>query len=111
MRPEFWCNVAKQLKPWALVFVRDIAMEWCADLIVVDVGSGWAKVKLRSHTVFDTSTVDVPQGKAADHVIRFAGPVHKFQVVRLSDKQLLKEGMSKSEAGAWLSQYLNTIAA
>lgn len=111
MRAEFWCNVAKQLRPWALVFVRDIAMEWCAELIVVDVGAGWAKVKLRSHTVFDTTPIEVPAGRVADHEIRFAGPVHKFQVVRISDKQLLKEGMSKAEAGAWLAQYLNTISA
>lgn len=111
LKPEFWCNVAKQLKPWALVFVRDIAMEWCANLIVADVGAGWAKVRVISHTVFDTTAIAVPAGKAGDHIITFAGPVRKFQVVRISDKQMLKDGMSKAEANAWLGQYLNTIAA
>jgi hypothetical protein len=111
LKPEFWANVAKRLTPWDLVFVRDVAMEWCADLVVMDVGPGWALVKLRAHTVFDTAPVDVPQGRAADHVIKFAGPVRKYEVIRLSDKQSLKFGMSKTQAQAWLAEYLNTIAA
>ena len=121
LRPEYWCNVLKlptgELRPWDRVVVRDEAFDWCAELVIVDTGSGWAKVKTVTHTVFDhlgdahLGELARASDKTTEYEIKYAGPIDKHVVIRLADKQKLKNGMSKVEAHVWLNSYLRTIEA
>jgi hypothetical protein len=101
LQPVFWSHVAARLRPTDRVEVHAEDGSWFAELAVRDAGHLHAKlVPLR---VFEFDAIE-PQASSADHEVCWKGPHHRWAVMRLSDRQLVKsECASREEAQMWLA--------
>ena len=107
--PAYWAHVSAKFKPCDIIEIHAEDGAYYGRLLVQDAGKLYAKVAKLEHVELDK--VDVVQGGVAlvGHEVKWRGPIHKWCVVRGID--VLKEGMQKSEAIAWLGQYGKTLAA
>lgn len=113
MRPDYWSHVAKQLRPWHRIEVRDAGFEWCAELVVRDCGQNWAKVELVSFQEFgakaQAAAVKAPETLDFEVVRRGRAG---WSVKRVSDHAVMVEDLpTRDDANAWLQRHLGQIAA
>jgi hypothetical protein len=119
LKPEYWSHVSRQpiaFKAFDRIEARSEDGTWLAELLILDAGDNWAKVKLLN--VWDLAA-DVPQETSVipdfDHPgydVRWRGPVALWGVVRLDDKVVLVTGLkAKDDAKLWLSKHLQKVAA
>lgn len=110
--PGYWAHVAaaRKLRVNDVFEVRCETGEWMLDLIVIEAGTRFARVKV-------LRTVDVDQPSEADTTlstvkVEFKGPVKKHCIIRLSDREIIKEGISaKSDAIREAFEYEQRLAA
>lgn len=113
LRPAYWANI-KALKPGADILVTREDGAWQAVLYVDRVGQGFASVLMKHFYDLNALRGEAAKLPAAqdDFQVEWKGPVHKHRIVRLSDKRVLKEGISTmDEANQWLRDYRRTLAA
>ena len=97
LKPEYWTHVAKQLKPGTIIQAVPEDGLWFAEFYVVAASRTWAKVSLlRFHELSEIATPDVVD-KGAEYKVEWGGAVHKWRLVRLSDKQVIKKEMQSKE--------------
>lgn len=110
---EFWVHVAKDMKPRHEVVVWAHDLSWRADLVVIDAGPLWAKVKILQRWDFEKilAAYSVPVPETADYEIKHRAS-RKWCVMRLSDnKPVIEDLASKDDAALWLTNHLQKIAA
>lgn len=108
LRPEYWANI-KQLRTNAHIYVDAEDGSWWAELKVIKVAQGYAKVHLLRHIELAAASADpsVPDG----YEIQFRGQIVKHRVVRLKDGHVLKQGLdSEDDARQWLRDYKRMLA-
>ena len=106
---EYWAHVAPQLKPGDLVHVFPEDGTFWAEILVLAVSRAAAQVKvLRDYTL--TSKAEAPE-ENAEFELKFAGPVAKWRVIRLSDGEVMKDGMTKEEGQKYLDAHIKAMAA
>lgn len=109
MRPEYWASI-KQLKAGCRIWVIAEDESYWAELLVRKVGQGYAKVQALRSGALQEPVVELPEGEGYE--IQFRGAIIKHRVVRLSDKQVLKQGLDTyEEAAAWLRDHKRMLAA
>jgi len=65
----------------------------------------YAKVKVTSVEELGDVISEIPM-TAKKHVVEWKGPVHKYSVIRLSDKVIIQDGFREREAAnAWLVEH------
>jgi len=109
LRPEYWAHVSKRLPP--LSEIRAICQDgtWMADYIVLNSGPNWAKVMKLAEWRLDDSA---PAAVTGEYEIEWAGPVHKWRVVRSVEgkKDVLKYGFAdEAAAGLWRREHAKAI--
>jgi EAL domain-containing protein (putative c-di-GMP-specific phosphodiesterase class I) len=83
---------------------------WWAELLVRQVGQGFAKVALLRKGELDA--IDIDPQIAKDFNIEYRGAVKKHRVVRIADGHVLKEGLPTVEdAQAWIRDHRRVLAA
>lgn len=106
--PAYWAHVAASLKPLDEIVVHAEDGSYYGRLLVRDAGRLYAKVApLEYH---DLDPVEVTQGgppPAAGYEVKWRGPQLKWCVLR--GKDVLREGMEKGPALAWLNEHLKTV--
>ena len=108
LQPSYWSHMASQLNAYDHIEVRSDDGSWLVELLVTEVGKNYAKVIIRHK--YDLVGAVEPSAVSATHEVKFMGPQKKHVVIRLSDGQSIKEGISKrDEAEAWLKDYERTI--
>lgn len=109
--PGYWAHVAsaRKLRVNDIFEVRCETGEWMLDLIVVEAGQRHARVKvLRSADVEKAST---DAGLSTVEVL-FKGAVKKHCIIRLADRQIIKEGISsKADAIREATEYEQRLVA
>lgn len=108
LEPGFWAHVANQAKRGDRIEAFDPAGEWFAELIVMESGGVWLKVKpLRMVELVEKAE----EANASDpFYIEFAGRA-KWRVVRRSDKAVIASGLESREAAqATLDEHLTATA-
>ncbi|ARM83991.1 hypothetical protein [Marinobacter salarius] len=106
--PEFWAHVAPQFKPGDLVHVYPEDGSFWAELLVQSTSRAAAKVHvLREYAL---AKVDEPEDDA-EFKLKFAGPHAKWRVERVSDGEVIKDGMTKDGAQAYLQSHIKAMAA
>lgn len=108
--PAYWAHISSKLAPCDQIEVNAEDGSYYARLLVRDAGRLYAKVAELEHVELDK--VEVLQSNAPlpdGHGVKWRGPVHKWSVVR--GNEVLKDGMAKAEAEAYLANYSRTIAA
>lgn len=106
--PNYWSNMAAQMKPYDRIEVRVDTGEWLLELLVMNTDRNWASVVvLHQHDLQpEDGEVAVPEAFAA----KFRGPLHRWCVVRKSDNEVLESKLeSKEAASEWIRRYEQTI--
>ena len=110
LSPDYWCNNAVQLK------IGDHIEAFCedgsfyAEMIVRNCDRLTAVLGVITHVDFSGS-VEIDEIDP-EYEVAFAGPTHKWRIVRKSDKAVVKHGFqTKQEAHTELSSYIKALAA
>ncbi len=109
LRPEFWAHNAQKLKAMDHIEIyREDGTEW-AELLVTLVERVAARVVMLHHVPLQKESVDAID---PEYIVSFAGPHHKWRVVRASDSEMVSKGhASREEANQWVAEYTKALAA
>ena len=100
LKPSYWFHVARDIRPYAQVEVRDCEGRWIAYLVVVNAGVNWATCALRQQ--IDLGPVSEEPPEAQLFLVKWVSPQSKYGVVRIADNKVLQSGFpAKSDAYAW----------
>lgn len=111
LKPEFFTHVAPALRPFSKIFVLTDDGSYYAELLVRNAGRTWANCVLLSHIDLSQIIDAVPPTAAASYKVAYAGPHHRYRVVRLSDNTVIsKEHFDEAAAQAWLVDHIKAIA-
>ena len=105
LSPSYWSFVATKLTDYDRIEVRLETGEWIAELLVVEHGRNWARVKMLQK--YDLTTAEAsPVTDKFKHHVEYKGPHHKHCVIRDADQEIIHRGVStKEEAQRWLVEY------
>lgn len=94
LRPEYWAHAASKLKPWDRIEVRAEDNSWYAELVVRNSDKVSAVVAVLKYVEMG----DRPETVPADtlYEVNFA-PLHRWRVVRRSDKAIMVKGLANKE--------------
>ncbi len=106
--PAFWKHVSNQLRPNDRIEVYCEAGRFFAEIIVRQAGNNFASVKLlRWHDLGDT----VRQVSVPEYEVVYGGGYAKYQVVRIADREVIKDGIETEEqAQNELRDYVKALA-
>lgn len=93
--PSYWSNIASRLRPGDEIKVRTDDGAYAATLYVKDVSHQAARVI----PVWHVSLSEVAALPAnVDYEVEWAGPHHKFRIIRKSDRAVIQTGFDNKEA-------------
>lgn len=119
LEPSYWVHVAAQLKPHSIIEVVPQDGSYYAELFVHSCDRTWARIRLLSVTVFDEQALEhqkeaskaantpatkrepkpIPEvNKGKEHFVDWGGPQNKARVIRMKDKEVIKQGLPSIEA-------------
>ena len=102
-KPEYWSAVAESMALGDWIIVEPEDSNYTARLRVRSKGLGGIRVEEYDCKQWDRT--EAPESLMEYFKVEWAGPVHKWRVVRLSDNDIRKHGFpSESEANAWLAE-------
>jgi hypothetical protein len=109
LEPAFWANVARNLQPRSTVEVHWDDASQFAELYVLDAGRNWASVDvLRHHADLKRPNL---KHLAEQYEVGFNGPVDRFRILRLSDREVIKAGFATEvDAHKFLADYKRKLA-
>lgn len=109
LRPEYWAHVATKLRKFDIIEVLPEDGSFFVELIVLQVGIGYAKVMLLREVGLEADEV-LPDADGV--IVKWKGPHRKWAVIRTTDGQILRDGHEdKAAAALWAQGYAQTIAA
>jgi len=111
LNPAYWGNVAAQLGPFDRIEVRCEDGTWLSELLVLEVGRSYVRVKELNH--HKLTTADVAQSQDAVqsgfHVF-WRGSHHKWSVKRLADNEVIHTGEpDKNAANTWVTEHVKAL--
>lgn len=104
--PAYWAHVSAKLRRGDIITALSEDNSYFAEYIVLEPDKLRAEVALLTHVDLAANSkfnAEVPKG----FEIKFRGPC-KWSVLRGTD--VLKEGMTRKEADAWLKDHVRTAA-
>ena len=116
LRPDFWSNIAAQVKPWDEIEVLSDDGTFYGEYLVLSCSKTWVKVKeMRYEDLTQgakkTNGVGVAEESQSEFSVKWRGPVLKWCVIRILDKQPIKDGfVSEADARTALDEYLKAVA-
>jgi hypothetical protein len=105
LKPEFWINFAKRLRPCDQIELIPEDMSFFATVLVVDADSFGANVKV-IHSIDLDADVIAQQSQTSEYDVRWGGPHDKFRVVRKSDNAVISKGHQNKTLAF---QYVNNM--
>lgn len=102
LSPEFWKNYSPQLRPFDHIEIRAEDGKYWADVLVTDVGHGFAIVETINHK--ELSTIKEDRVSILGFTAEWGGTVDKYRVIRDSDKVVMsKSHPSIDKAVSWIA--------
>jgi hypothetical protein len=95
--PAYWAHVANKLRAADIIHVRSDDSAYYARLYVRSVEKMAANVIVLEFHDF-SNLVEMPASIDAEYRVEWAGPHHKFRVVRLKDNMAVQTGFLTKEA-------------
>lgn len=116
MDPGYLAHYAQRLKPYDQIVARWEDGTRFATYLVLECSRTWARLYQLSGHLLTTSDVSLTQAAkieatavAKDYEVKHRGP-RGWSVVRLSDKQVLRENdQTKANAEKWLAEHLKGV--
>jgi hypothetical protein len=107
--PQYWAHMAARMQPYDHIEVRLETGEWLMQLLVLSVGRNYVQVHLLQKYELQAAESDMPS--AQRHRVEWKGPQRKWVVTRISDSQVIQEGLAdKAAGGLWLSNHERVTA-
>lgn len=109
LSPDYWAHAANKLKPYDRIEVRHDEGEYFCELLVTQVGRGWAKVVELSYKELSKSEAlpTIPE----PYEVVWKGPHRKWAVIRKADGEYISEGHDdRNKAHNWLVEHLKVAA-
>ena len=110
--PKFWQHVAPKFRQGTRIEVVTDDMQYFCELLVIASGKNWAKVK--ELYFVDLSVTDgfiETQVLKDQYQIEWKGPALKNCIVRISDKEIIKDQIQDYDSAAlFLKEYIKTIS-
>lgn len=101
--PKFWAIVARTMRPGHRVVVDTQDMSWTCTLLVVEASNTSARVAVLSHVDLTKAAASPSMVHGGEkYEVRWGSPTVKYRVHRLSDGAVMRDGMDKLEAEAWV---------
>lgn len=97
-QPEFWthvCGPGNRMRRMDKIAVLVDDETWYAELIVLAVGTGFAKVRVLFHLEFGSTEEEA--GEDASVFVKYRGPHLRFCVIRKSDQVCIRDSFLKKE--------------
>lgn len=105
--PATWQHVQSKLLPGFHITVQPEGLPWEAELVVLDSGIGYAKVRLLRQTMLNE-----PGEVPATVYVRWNGPTHKYTIFRKADDVVLNHGHTAiADAEDWARRHVTAMAA
>jgi hypothetical protein len=102
-RPDFWTNTGHIFHPGDRIEVLPEDMAYFVEFIVRDAGRLYANVHVLRAVEFDDEVKPI---EAGEYRVQWAGPSHKFRVVRTTDNAVVQTGFANKGAAL---RFINTI--
>lgn len=96
MKPEYWVHVANRLRQHDTIRIIPEDGGYFAEALVTAAGHGFAKVKLLRYESLEEDGAEPAETDPS--YVKWGGPHSKWRVIRRSDGQVLKEGLTKPDA-------------
>lgn len=108
--PGYWAHIAKDLRQGDRIEVLADDGSYFAELLVQDVGAGYAKVFL----LRSIDLVSVEPGSenpaTSEFEVKWSGRHTKFRVIRKSDGKVLQENLvDKSAGNTWIANHMKAM--
>lgn len=104
VKPIFWGSTWQKLRKYDKIAVRVDDGSWYAEVMVVQVGTGYAFVRVMEFVDFNGDASAAPVSD--DYEVTELGPHKKWCVIRKADRTVLKEkSETKREAEDWLREF------
>jgi hypothetical protein len=112
LEPRYWAHCSSQLAPEDVITVMPEGAAWRAELLVLDAGTGFAKVVVINSIDLDKHEVTGELPSTDDYDVRWTGRHTKWRVIRKSDKKVMVENQkTKQDAYGWISNHKRAMAA
>ena len=108
LEPAYWAHVGTKLRPGDRIEVTPEDMTFFAELFVRDAGRLFAHVVELRHIPFEQTAAATNVGA---YSVAWAGPVHKFRVVRNSDGAVVQHGFANRDGALRFVQTMEPVAA
>lgn len=110
LNPGFWAHTATEMEDYSRVEVRIDTGEWLLELLVIEHGRNWARVKLLQK--YDLVKAETSAEKPSlQHRVEYKGPHLKHCVVRNSDEAIILDSIStKVEAHQKMMEFESRMA-
>ena len=111
VRPEYYAHVADKLKARDRITVWADNANWMAELVVLEVGRGWARAHPISLTEFgNTASIKGLTIERDGYRVAHRGEHSQWSIIRLSDSEVVSENHG-TQGGAvdWLDNHLKAI--
>lgn len=110
LQPDYWVHIAKYLKPWSRIEVRAEDGSYFAELIVRESGRLFAVVDVLRKV--ELGKAKTPAVTDPEFTVEYAGPHHKWRVIRSKDKTVMEKGFETKEAAElWRLNHNKALAA
>jgi hypothetical protein len=108
-QPEFWAHVATKLRRMDMIEVLAEDESYYAELLVMDAGVGFAKVKMLRFVELEAAGESTEANSAFK--IEWKGIAKKYSVIRKSDSVTLRDGFTKKfDAETWVRGHASAMA-
>lgn len=102
--PAYWSHVAAKFALYDVIEVIPDGGAWYAQLLIVGCSKQHAKVSPLIVQKLHQDQKEAEPKEPSKFVIEFKGPQRKWSVIRVADKEYIKEGFDNKEAAAaWLA--------
>lgn len=113
LQPEYWSHIARKLRPFDLVVVHPEDKSFWAELLVIDMTTIDAKVRVLRYETFGEETYVGDHGATVSrggYLCEHAGSQIQWRIVRLSDMKTIKDGMTNQAAAeSHLTAHLKAV--
>lgn len=110
LEPGVWASVAKLLNPFDRIEVRSEDCTWLAELLVLEVGKQYARVKVLHYHRLDSESMPARPLPQDALEVAWKGPQNKWSVIRKADGVYLsKENATREAAEVAKRNYEQTI--
>lgn len=112
LEPKYWAHCSSQLAPEDVITVMPEGAPYRAELLVLDAGTGFAKVVVINCIDLEKHEVTGELPSTDDYDVRWTGRHTKWRVVRKSDKKVMVEDLKTKQDGyGWISNHKRAMAA